>query len=163
MTINNMILSIDPGLKGGICYGSYPENLRAIPMPLIGGEIYPAAIAQLIKEINPNLAIVEKVHSMPGQGVASTFKFGKGYGLVLGILGALGVPIELTTPQAWKKLVLAGTSKDKQAAIAFCAMRYPHLSLIPKGCRTPHDGIADAVCLWSFGYAKQPAGLAKIS
>jgi len=95
-----MIISIDPGLKGGICYGSSPENLQVMPMPLIAGEINALAIAQLLREIKPGLAIVEKVHSMPGQGVSSTFKFGKGYGLVLGILGALAVPIELTTPQA---------------------------------------------------------------
>ena len=158
-----MIISIDPGLKGGICYGSSPENLQVMPMPLIAGEINALAIAQLLREIKPGLAIVEKVHSMPGQGVSSTFKFGKGYGLVLGILGALAVPIELTTPQAWKKLVLAGTNKDKNAAIVYCSMRYPKVSLIPKGCRVPHDGIADAICLWSFGYSKQPEGLAKIS
>ena len=49
------------------------------------------------------VAVIEKVHSMPGQGVASTFKFGMNYGQWIGILTALQIPYEMITPQKWMK------------------------------------------------------------
>jgi len=96
-------------------------------------------------------AVVESVHSMPKQGVSSTFKFGKGYGEILGILTAIGAEIIEPTPQAWKKVVLAGTDKSKNAAIQVAENLYPDIQLVLKGCRKPHDGMADAVCLMHFG------------
>ncbi len=68
---------------------------------------------------------------MPGQGVSSTFKFGQGYGSILGIAAALSIPTELVTPQAWKKVVLAGTAKDKDAAVGYCRRAFPNVSLLP--------------------------------
>ena len=49
-------------------------------------------------------------------------------------------------------LTLAGTRQDKAAAIAYCARRYPAASLLatPRS-RTPHTGLADALCLAEWG------------
>ena len=47
-------------------------------------------------------AVVERVHSMPRQGEASTFSFGCSFGVVLGVLGAMGIPFELVAPKVWK-------------------------------------------------------------
>ena len=102
-----MYIGIDPGMKGGVAFIS-PENYGTYPMPATRKQLY-----DLLSEIIPTdpsigtRAVVESVHSMPKQGVASTFKFGKGYGEILGILTALGVEIHEPTPQAWKKLMLA--------------------------------------------------------
>jgi crossover junction endodeoxyribonuclease RuvC len=60
-------------------------------------------------------------------------------------------PLEYVRPQAWKKKVLAGTSKDKEAAIAFVRARFPGAPLTLPRCRTPHDGMADAVCIGYYG------------
>jgi hypothetical protein len=80
---------------------------------------------------------------MPGQGVASSFTFGTGYRQIQGLLAGRGIPFELVTPQAWKKLVLAGTTKDKDAAIAYCRRAFPDVALVLPRCRVSHDGIAD--------------------
>jgi crossover junction endodeoxyribonuclease RuvC len=82
----------------------------------------------------------------------SVFRFGFGAGLWVGILGALGIPFERVPPQAWKKAVLAGTAKDKAAAIAYCSRRFPAASLLatPRSTK-PHDGLADALCLAEYG------------
>jgi crossover junction endodeoxyribonuclease RuvC len=48
-------------------------------------------------------AVVEKVHSMPGQGVSSTFKFGENFGFIQGVMCAHKVPFDLVTPQTWMK------------------------------------------------------------
>jgi len=145
----NMI-AFDPGQKGGIAT-HHNGTTTAYPMPLAGKGLDLPAIAGIIRSTSPDLAVIEKVGSMPGQGVASTFTFGTGYGQLQGILAGLGIPFELVTPQAWKKLVLAGTAKDKAAAIAYCRRVFPDVSLVMPRCRSAHDGIADALCLMQFG------------
>ncbi len=110
----------------------------------------------------PDFAAVERVHSMPGQGVASTFTFGLGYGRVLGALEALGVPTVLVEPRAWKLAVLgkqtgtgdklADRARGKALAIARVKAQWPGLSLkASERCRIDHDGMADALCiaLWA--------------
>jgi len=88
---------------------------------------------------------------MPKQGLSSTFTFGKGYGMIQGIMAALGVRYELVSPQKWKGVILAGTAKDKLAAIAWCRRAYPGADLVPRGCRVAHDGISDAICIAEYG------------
>lgn len=149
------LIAFDPGLKGGIAYESpcvASTRIEAIPMPVSGKEIDIAAIAGVIKVIRPDMAIIEKVHSMPGQGVSSTFKFGMGYGALLGICSALEIRTELVTPQRWKSVTLRGTKKDKDAAIAYCRRAFPSTSLLATArSKKPHDGMADALCIYSYG------------
>jgi len=147
-----VIVGIDPGQSGGIAYIHESGAASfAYPMPVAGKEIDGHTIAALLREWQPSVVYVEKVHSMPKQGVASTFKFGMGYGVIIGICDALGLPYRLVTPQAWKRQVLAGTTKDKDAAISFVRRAYPHVNLTPGAKRKPHDGMADALCIAEFG------------
>lgn len=143
------IVAIDPGLKGGIAISGSSPTAR--PLPLAGKELDLVTLAAWIESAAPHLAVIEKVGAMPGQGVSSTFKFGKGFGALLGICAALQVPVELVTPQRWKRLILAGTKKDKSAAIDYCRRVFPDIELIQPGCRKFHDGMADALCLMTFG------------
>jgi crossover junction endodeoxyribonuclease RuvC len=144
------LIAIDPGLSGGIAI-RYQGKLTAQLLPLAGKTLDLAELANIIRQARPTLAIVEKVHAMPGQGVTSMFTFGMGYGAIQGILATLKIPYELVTPQRWKGVVLAGTTKDKNAAIAYCRRAFPNVSLVPPRCRKPHDGIADALCLLEYG------------
>ena len=88
---------------------------------------------------------------MPGQGVTSMFSFGKNYGELLGTIKCSGFEYYLADPREWKKVILANTAKDKQAAIDYCTANYPSISLVPHRKRTPQDGIADAICLAAYG------------
>jgi crossover junction endodeoxyribonuclease RuvC len=149
-----IVIGIDPGKKGGIAVidGKGQESL-VWPMPLAGKEIDWTRVADLLEWNGPKFAYVEKVHAMPGQGVTSMFSFGKNFGGLLGVLGALEIPLTLVTPQAWKKKVLAGTSKDKDAAVDFCRRRYPQVNLLAtERSRVPHDGMADALCIATYGW-----------
>ncbi len=148
-------LGIDPGLKGG--WAILPDDgspIRAAPMPLAGKEIDLAALACAWRGIPGLVATLEKVHSMPDQSAQSGFTFGEGYGGVRGVLACLCVPVERVTPQAWKKLILAGMAKGEDAkasTIAWCRSAYPGVPLILPGCRVPHDGLADALALATYG------------
>lgn len=154
------LIAIDPGLKGGVATLHPDGTITAEPMPVAGKALDLGAIADHIRTLDPDWLILEKVGSMPGQGVASTFKFGMGYGAIQGVAAGLQVPVELVTPQRWKGRVLHGTAKDKDAAIAFCRRAFPTVPLVPPRCKKPHDGIADALCLLEYGRRELTLGAA---
>lgn len=150
-------LGFDPGLSGGVAaIDSTTKQVTAAPMPVTGGEVDARRVGEWVYRLalkageGQIIAVVEKVHSMPKQGIASTFKFGKGYGVLLGVLGAYCIRTELVPPEAWKRVVLAGAASGKEAAIEWCC-RNTGIALIQPGCRKPHDGIADAICIAEYG------------
>lgn len=76
-------------------------------------------------------ALVEKVSSMPGQGVHSVFKFGHAAGMVEGMLQAYKIPYELITPGKWWRIVADSATKgpDKKLAALDLARRlYPEIA-----------------------------------
>jgi len=94
-------LGVDPGQAGGLaCLDQ--QGAFASPMPTTERDVW-----EWLSEISTvgTVAVIEKVHSMPKQGVASSFKFGKGYGSLLMALTAVKIPFELVTPQAWQKFL----------------------------------------------------------
>ncbi len=102
-------LGVDPGATGaiaGILDGRFLW-IEDMPNPLHG-----AAIRDLLDDKGTYQAAVEDVHSMPGQGVSTTFKFGMNHGIVLGALGALRIPYRLVTPGQWKKAMRVTADKD---------------------------------------------------
>ena len=149
-----MWVGIDPGATGGVAVLS-KDRAEAIPMPTVAGEIWILEIARLLKELSPGLVVLEKAQPMRKggrvQGVTSAFTYGMGFGAIRGMLETLEIPHRLVTPQAWKKVVLAGTAKDKDAAINFVRRAYPAIDLTPGRKRVPHDGMADAVCIAEYG------------
>ena len=158
-------IGIDPGMDGGLAaIGS--AGCTTIAMPTIAGTEkgtkrmldVPAIITwfkstiAIPEQVNNTLVIIEAVSAMPQQGVTSMFSFGTTYGMLQGVVLTLGLPMLKVRPQAWKKLILAGTQKDKAAAIQYVRQRYPELSLrVTARCTTDHDGMADAVCLAEYG------------
>lgn len=84
---------------------------------------------------------LEAVHSFPGQGVASTFKFGAAFGTARGVVQAMGLPLVLVTPQAWTRRAFrarakpAGKKARKLAALQAARERWPdaHLDRIKDG------------------------------
>ena len=146
------ILGIDPGKTGAMCFMTDDE---VIPMlfPLAGKELDLWLISEFVKAQLPiDLAVIEKVGAMPGQGVTSMFTFGLATGMLHGIVAGLGIPRQAVTPQRWKKIVLSGTPKDKDAAIAYCRRKYPDVSLLPTPrSKVNNHNLADAICIAEYG------------
>lgn len=142
--MEKLIIGIDPGLNGAIC--RIMDNLisfHAMPIFTVGKkkEIDLTSLAAILSPAE-NCAYVmvaiEKVHSMPKQGVASSFKFGKGYDSILGILAAHKMPYIEIAPQTWKKAMLPDMAKGKESAV-YRALQInpglfdgPHLNKIQK-------------------------------
>lgn len=93
------ILGIDPGRSGALALvgTGEPETFR---LDETEADIF-AWLAARIDAIG--FALLERASSRPGQGVASTFKFGQSYGLVRGLLVACKVPFETSTPSQWTR------------------------------------------------------------
>lgn len=103
------------------------------------------------------VAACEKIHSMPNQGVSSSFTFGENYGWILGLLYAYRVPVNLVSPMAWKKAFGVQMSKDaskaekKAKTIAEMKRLFPSVSLKrTEKSRIDDDNIADALAIAEF-------------
>lgn len=109
-------IGIDPGKSGGICVYDPSDDENTIifhKMPDTVHGIYDLLnyIAHKYSDYRPKV-VLEKVHSMPGQGVASTFTFGQGFGWLEGILAAIGLPCMEVIPNKWMKCI-GSMPKDK--------------------------------------------------
>lgn len=152
-----IIIGIDPGLSGAFAVYSGDRLLHVEDLPVLefkrnGKNKRDLDVSRLAKRIQgwaPSKAIVEKVGAMPGQGVSSVFSFGKTYGAILGILGALEVPVDLVAPQVWKKKLGVPAGKDGARARAS--------QLIPAGAEfwplKKHDGRAESALIAYYGAA----------
>ena len=98
--MDKIYIGIDPGKAGGICF-LMDDEIKTFKCPATTHDMAEELI--LAKDIRKCTAVVERVHSFPGQGVASTFNFGYNYGVWLGILSALHIPYQLCLPRKWMK------------------------------------------------------------
>lgn len=134
-----MFLGIDPGKTGGFCllseegetleYGNF-SNWKCIRNILDGHHITSASL--------------EKVSSMTGQGVVSTFTFGMNYGGWQALLEFCSIPHTLVPPNRWQKMFLGSFPKgeSKLRSLDFIRRKYPHVEL-----KKSDHGISDAICL----------------
>ena len=131
----DIFIGIDPGVSGAVAVldgrstilaldwtptikpakkGSRREYVIADQVALLRGWVpHPKVDPDEPRVVTRTIVALEKIHSMPAEGVASSFKGGEGFGIWKGIITALGLPLELVTPQAWKKAMMAGMSGDK--------------------------------------------------
>lgn len=142
------ILAVDPGLTGALAFyaPAAPDLITVHDMPVAAKDIDPAAIARRLQQLRPDVAIVERVGAMPGQGVSSMFKFGCGYGMVQGVVAALGIPIHLVTPASWKRHFRLPA--DKEAARARAIQLWPASDLF--GLKGTGQARAEAALLARF-------------
>lgn len=77
-------------------------------------------------------AALEKVHSMPKQGVASSFKFGVSSGKCQAWLAAARFRWDWVTPQKWQKDLRCRTGGDKKITQAKAQQLWPHLQFTQK-------------------------------
>lgn len=128
-------IGIDPGQTGCLAVlvdGAFEAffDMPTVPRPAGGNQISGSELAAALREIRSRhpgatfLACLESVSAMPGQGVSSMFRFGEGFGVVQGVLAALGIASVMVHPVRWKK-ALALTGKDKDVARTVAMQRFP--------------------------------------
>ena len=154
-----IIIGIDPGISGAICFLKNGTILDVIDMPIMtdgkknkkqvnGSQIY-NEIKKLINDNNKDSlkVVVEQVSAMPGQGVTSMFNFGQSFGILKGICAAMQLPIYFVRPAKWKKYFnLINAEKDASRTRAIEIFPYYSSNLSKK----KDSNKADAILIASF-------------
>ena len=113
-----LIIGIDPGISGSICFLQDGKILEVIEMPTMtegkknkkqvnGSQIY-NEICRIINNIEKQdiRIVIEQVSAMPGQGVTSMFNFGQSFGILKGISSAMQLPVYFVRPAKWKNILI---------------------------------------------------------
>ena len=128
------ILGIDPGLTGAIAQINLRGQLAEVyDITASNGRIDVYEVLRHLRGMDNviDMVVIEAVASMPRQGVASTFKFGRATGTLEGAFQALELPVTWITPSEWKaQLGLTGTkgmtdSQKKDLSRQWAQRRWP--------------------------------------
>ena len=156
-----LIIGIDPGINGSICFFKNNKIQEVIEMPTMtegkknkkqvnGSQIY-NEILKRIKNIDKKdiKVIIEQVSAMPGQGVTSMFNFGQSFGILKGICSAMQLPMYFIRPAKWKKYFnLIKSEKDASRTKAIEIFPYFSSNLAKK----KDSNKADAILIASYYY-----------
>ena len=156
-----LIIGIDPGISGSICFLENGKILDVIEMPTMaegkknkkqvnGSQIY-NEILKKIHNIDKHdvKVVIEQVSAMPGQGVTSMFNFGQSFGILKGICSSMQLPMYFVRPAKWKKYFnLINSEKDASRTKAIEI--FPYFS--PQLAKKKDSNKADAILIASFYY-----------
>ena len=156
-----IIIGIDPGISGSICFFQDGKILDVIEMPTMtdgkknkrqvnGSQIYNEISNRITKAKNQDIRVViEQVSAMPGQGVTSMFNFGQSFGILKGLCSAMQLPMFFVRPAKWKKYFnLINSEKDASRSRAIEIFPYFSSQLSKK----KDSNKADAILIASFYY-----------
>ena len=156
-----LIIGIDPGISGSICFFQDGKIVDVIEMPTMtdgkknkkqvnGSQIF-NEISEKIKKLDKKeiKVVIEQVSAMPGQGVTSMFNFGQSFGILKGICSAMQLPMYFVRPAKWKKYFnLINSEKDASRTRAIEIFPYFSGQL----SRKKDSNKADAILIASFYY-----------
>jgi hypothetical protein len=156
-----LIIGIDPGISGAICFFENGEVKEILDMPTMAeGKKNKRQIngSQIFNEISKRInqipkkeiyVIIEQVSAMPGQGVTSMFNFGQSFGVIKGICSAMQLSTYFVRPAKWKKYFnLIKSEKDASRTKVIEIFPYISSNLSKK----KDSNKADAVLIASFFY-----------
>ena len=143
-----IFIGLDPGAISG-AWGAIDHNRDFIgcgDIPSVDGRISSTELHRLIKgcvsTFDTACIVVENVHTMPKQGIASSGKFMRAAGAIEATAELTRYPFMLVTPQRWKAhFSLIGASKDDGLVMA--RKMFPNASLV----RKKDHGRADALLM----------------
>ena len=155
-----LIIGIDPGISGSICFFQDGKIIEVIEMPVMtegkknkkqvnGAQIYNEFLKRINNKDDEIRVVIEQVSAMPGQGVTSMFNFGQSYGILKGICSAMQLPMFFVRPAKWKKYFnLINSQKDASRTRAIEIFPYFSTQLSKK----KDSNKADAILIASFYY-----------
>lgn len=136
-----IFIGIDPGLTGAlvaindqrkILFCDDAPTLQNTKFNSLRREYDRLRMVDMLREIlhkrdehGEPFACMEKVNAMPNTGSIGNFSLGQGFGIWLGILATLKVPIDLVHSKTWKKAMMPDMGKEKQASIIRAKELFP--------------------------------------
>ena len=156
-----LIIGIDPGISGSICFFEDGNILDVVEMPTMaegkknkrqvnGAQIFNEISKRVDKAEKQNVRVViEQVSAMPGQGVTSMFNFGQSFGILKGICSAMRLPVYFIRPAKWKKY-FGLIKSEKDASRTKAIEMFPYFS--SQLSKKKDSNKADAMLIASFYY-----------
>ena len=153
------MIGIDNGLKGGIaCVDEGERIVTVVPMPVLKGKKTDYDISTIkdmftaLKRMGHMSAVIEQAHVRPICGKRASYSIGMSYGLMLGILNALGIGCVVVSPTRWMNDILKGNlRKEYKGSMRYCQLKYPDTNFHEGKSKKMHDGMTDAVCIALWG------------
>ena len=154
-----LIIGIDPGISGSICFFEDGNILDVVEMPTMaegkknkrqvnGSQIYNEILKRINKiERSSIRVVIEQVSAMPGQGVTSMFNFGQSFGILKGICSAMQLPMYFVRPAKWKKY-FGLIKSEKDASRTKAIEMFPYFS--SQLSKKKDSNKADAILIASF-------------
>ena len=142
------LLSIDPGVNGGLAWTDSDGIIQCAPMPE-GMSGIADFIRQLRVDSQSLECVMEKTGGyMPGNSGPSAATFARHCGNIEAVLYCLGIPTVQVTPQKWQKPMCLPKDKAerKRKIKEEMARRHPHLSVTLK--------TADALAILEWGLSQ---------
>lgn len=143
-------IGIDPGVVSGAVgaldpNGDYLDSFNiehqdkhVLPM------VFKNMILRLVDPKEGAEICCELVHSMPNQGVSSTFAFGRAVGVITAVCTLTNYPLHMVSPQKWKKYFQLTSNKDD--ALDMARMYWPDAPLK----RKKDIGIAESLLIAEY-------------
>ena len=149
--MKNYVLGIDPGVGGGLAVIDINthEVIDVTSMPETLTDI--SDFVEKYKDAD--CAYIEKVHSMPKQGVASTFTFGQFYGYVQMAVTCHKIRCIDVLPTKWQQALGVKTMKDEGYSEHKRRLKGKAQQLFPKAKVTLKN--ADALLIAEYGRMKE--------
>jgi crossover junction endodeoxyribonuclease RuvC len=126
------IIGIDPGAHGAIAIldesGSLlevvdmPSTIEANGRSATNAPLFAAILARA----HARIAFCEFVGARPTDAKVAAFAFGRARGVIEGVVGALGLPIQFLTPPTWKRIAeIPPGTENKDLARTRAIARWP--------------------------------------
>ena len=143
-------IGIDPGVVSGAVgaldpNGDYLDSFNiehqdkhVLPM------VFKNMILRLVDPKEGAEICCELVHSMPNQGVSSTFAFGRAVGVITAVCTLTNYPLHMVSPQKWKKYFQL--TSDKDDALDMARMYWPDAPLK----RKKDIGVAESLLIAEY-------------
>lgn len=157
--MRKVYIGMDPGKSGGfVALGEDGNIIDKRPTPIIGKEYDVQSIVKYLmqfKEDDTHVGI-ENVHAIQNAGRTSNFTFGKGLGILIGVVEGLGFPYTMVTPVTWQKnawsgipVMKKGTKKDTKGMSLVASRRlFPNEDFLATSrSSVPHDGMIDGALI----------------
>ena len=168
-------LGIDPGKIGALVVFDDTKFLAWLIMPkTIENEIDIPLLNKWIQTYTSTnteiFCVLEDVHSIFGMSAASNFQFGRGLGILEGVLGANNIEFAKVTPKVWQKEIWKDTTPiaeetgkklksglpqvkidTKATSLLVAKQLFPDVDfLATKRSSVAHDGWVDAMLITEY-------------
>ena len=151
-------ISVDVGITGAACALRSDEmggielmDLISLPSEPIGTKrrIHVEVFGNWLEKIEPDFAVIENVHTMPGEGSASSFRFGGSCEAIRASVALYRIKYRMVAPQTWKRWAGFPKGSEKDASREVAMRMLPACS--PFLTRKKSHNMADAVIIALWG------------